>query len=174
MDPICPKTCDCAASPTFLWRTSSSKPSRCRGGAGSIIRISRALRDKRQPISRTIEAFLLQALETSESDYAAHKDAKAWTFFDRGLVDAAVGLQHLTGSDMTAVLNSYRYHRVVFLTPPWREIYEGDPERRHSFDDAVAEHGRLEATLPLFGYQVVVLPKIDVFKRADLVLSILA
>ncbi|CAN7673985.1 AAA family ATPase [Rhizobium sp. LjRoot258] len=113
-------------------------------------------------------------METSESDYAAHKDAKAWTFFDRGLVDAAVGLQHLTGSDMTAVLNSYRYHRVVFLTPPWREIYEGDPERRHSFDDAVAEHGRLEATLPLFGYQVVVLPKIDVFKRADLVLSILA
>ena len=46
-------------------------------------------------------------------------------------------------SNNSLVLEALRYHRRVFIAPPWPEIYVNDPERRHGFDDAVLEHDRL-------------------------------
>jgi predicted ATPase len=63
-------------------------------------------------------------------------------FFDRGIIDALSGLQHLTGRVPDGVARRYRYADVVFLTPPWPEIYETDAARRHGLDDAVAEYDR--------------------------------
>ena len=63
------------------------------------------------------------------------------------------------------------YNRHVFVTPPWPEIYQADAERVHSFEDAVSEYDRLMEAFPLFGYDVVTLPKIDVAARADFVLA---
>jgi predicted ATPase len=61
------------------------------------------------------------------------------------LVDAAVALQHLTGEPVLAALGqTHRYHRRVFLTPPWPELYVADRERRHGQAAAVAEYFRLE------------------------------
>src|ERR1700731_4002644 len=42
-----------------------------------------------------------------------------------------------------ALSQSHRYHRRVFLTPPWPEIYVTDPERRHGLEKALAEYCRL-------------------------------
>ena len=42
-------------------------------------------------------AFARRALEMARQDHAAAADLEGWTFFDRGLVDAAVSLQHLRG-----------------------------------------------------------------------------
>jgi predicted ATPase len=39
---------------------------------------------------------------------------------------------------LTALGQANRYHRRVFLAPPWPEIYETDPERRHGLDVALA------------------------------------
>jgi predicted ATPase len=96
-------------------------------------------------------------------------------FFDRGFVDAASGLQALTGEEtQTSLMQMHRYHRRVFLTPPWPEIYGTDPERRHGFDAAVAEYQRLLEVYPSLGYEVVVLPKTGVAERAEFVLRALA
>jgi hypothetical protein len=58
-------------------------------------------------------------------------------FLDRGLIDAAVGLQELTSEMvLTPLRDSHRFHQRVFLTPPWPEIYRTDPERRHDLDSA--------------------------------------
>ena len=96
-------------------------------------------------------------------------------FFDRGLVDAAAALQHVTGEPAVATLGrAHRYHRRVFLAPPWREIYATDPERRHGFDAALAEYARLAEVYPSLGYEVTVLPKTGVAARADVVLRTLA
>src|SRR6516165_6560674 len=82
-----------------------------------------------------------------------------WVFFDRGLIDAAAALQHLTGEPvLTTIGQAHRYHHRVFLAPPWPEIYVTDPERRHSFDAAVAEYERLLDVYPSLGYEVTVLP----------------
>jgi predicted ATPase len=67
----------------------------------------------------------------------------------------------------------HRYHRCVFLTPPWPEIYVTDPERRHGFNDAVAEYLRLLEAYASLGYEVFILPKVGVTDRADLMMKTL-
>ncbi|WP_241127145.1 AAA family ATPase [Novosphingobium terrae] len=95
-----------------------------------------------------------------------------WTFFDRGLVDAAVALQHATGQAVRITLAPFpRYHHSVFLTPPWPEIYAGDHERRHDMAEAIAEYDRLLIAYGELGYAPIVLPKIPVKERADFVLN---
>ncbi len=108
----------------------------------------------------------------------ADKDAATgktgWVFFDRGLIDAASALESETGAPVLRALDApNRYHRQVFLVPPWSEIYTGDAERRHGFDVGLAEYHRLETVLPALGYSVIMLPKISVSARADFVLAAL-
>lgn len=120
-------------------------------------------------------AFARRAIEMAMADHAAAREQPSWTFFDRGLIDAAAALQHLTGEPVLEKLSAaHRYHQTVFLTPPWPEIYITDSERRHGFDEAVAEYDRLAAVYPALGYDVVILPKIAVASRADFILDCLA
>ncbi|MEG0243693.1 MAG: AAA family ATPase [Pseudomonas sp.] len=121
-------------------------------------------------------AFLRRALATALDD---HKNARAdkgkWVFFDRGLVDASAALQELTGEPLLASLGQlHRYHRRVFLAPPWPEIYGQDAERRHDMHAALAEYERLQKAYPELGYEVFLLPKASVQERVDFVLSTLA
>jgi predicted ATPase len=97
-----------------------------------------------------------------------------WVFFDRGLIDAAAGLQHLTGEPLLEKLGqSHRYHRRVFLAPPWPEIYRQDAERRHGLDWAIEEYLRLLEVCQSLAYEVSILPKASVAQRVDFVLGML-
>jgi predicted ATPase len=119
-----------------------------------------------------VPAFAQRAIETSIADRDAASALPGWVFFDRGLVDAAAALEHATGEPVLNTLGrSHRYNETVFLTPPWPEIYVGDAERRHGLEDAIAEYERLERAYPRLGYRVVVLPKVSVKARADVVLA---
>lgn len=119
-----------------------------------------------------LAAFAQRAIELAIEDFRTAESISGWVFFDRGLMDAAVARQHATGEHVLERLGpAYRYHRTVFLTPPWPEIYVSDPERRHGFDEAIAEYERLERAYPALGYRVVVLPKSSVKERADLILA---
>jgi len=116
-------------------------------------------------------AFARRAIALARADHAAANRRGGWVFFDRGLIDAAAALQHLTGEPALATVGqAHRYHGRVFMTPPWREIYLEDPERRHGFDDAVAEYARLVEAYPSLGYEVVTLPRAAVAERADFVM----
>ncbi|VWD64881.1 ATPase [Burkholderia lata] len=100
--------------------------------------------------------------------------SNSWVFFDRWLIDAATGLQYLTGESLLARLGQlHRYHRRVFLTPPWSEIYVQDSERRHCLEEATEEYSRLLEAYPALGYVVSILPKVGVTERADYVLRML-
>ncbi len=121
-------------------------------------------------------AFARRAVEMALDDLAAADGATGWVFFDRGLIDAATALR---AGDRPADRrrpshDARRYHRQVFLAPPWPEIYRRDPERRHGYDDAVAEYERLAEAYPSLGYEVVLLPKAPVEARADFVTATLA
>jgi predicted ATPase len=121
-------------------------------------------------------AFARRAIALAVADRRAAADRPAgWVFFDRGLVDAAAALQHLTGEPTLDTLRqAHRYHRRVFLAPPWPEIYVTDPERRHGMNEAIAEYRRLLVVYPSLGYELVLLPKVSVAARADFVVSTLA
>lgn len=121
-----------------------------------------------------LAAFAQRAIALSIEDHATASQGGGWTFFDRGLVDAAAALQHATGKLLLEdLLATHRYHSQVFLTPPWPEIYENDAERKHGLADAVAEYERITALLPKLGYDVVILPKAPVSERADFLLACL-
>ena len=119
-------------------------------------------------------AFLRRAAQMALADLEGETGSDGWVFFDRGLVDAASALEHLTGEPALARTEAgRRYHRHVFLTPPWPEIYETDAERRHDLESALPEYDRLLRDYPALGYAVTVLPKESVAARADLVLATL-
>jgi predicted ATPase len=123
---------------------------------------------------RDAAAFARRAVAMAHEDRAVAGTHAGWVFFDRGLIDAAAGLQQLTGEPvLAAVAQSHRYHRRVFLAPPWREIYVTDAQRRHGFAAALAEYARLRDAYPALGYQVIVLPKVGVVQRAEFVLRVL-
>jgi len=121
-----------------------------------------------------LAAFARRAIEMAIADRDAATGKAGWVFFDRGLIDAAVALEQATGEPVAERMNlSHPYHSTVFMAPPWPEIHHGDAERRHGFNDAVAEYDRLNAAYPALGYDVVPLPKLAVGKRADFVLATL-
>lgn len=114
--------------------------------------------------------FARRAIDTALADIALAAAEPGWVFFDRGLIDAAVALEHLGGEKAQASVGACRFHRRVFLTPPWPGIYVSDSERPHGFHEAVAEYERLRRAYPALGYEIVVLPKNSVAERADFVL----
>ncbi len=119
-------------------------------------------------------AFSRRAIAMALEDLEAAERREGWVFFDRGLIDAAAGLQHNTGEPaLENSVSPWRFHSQVFLTPPWSEIYETDPERRHDLGEALAEYARLLRVYPALGYEVVILPKISVAARADFVVGAL-
>lgn len=103
---------------------------------------------------------------------AARGDVMA--FFDRGVVDQVNGYRARGTEIPKHLLNTvehFRCRETVFVVPPWREIFENDAERRHSFEDAVAMYDALVETYAHFGYRPIVIPKMDVAARADFVLA---
>jgi predicted ATPase len=119
-----------------------------------------------------VEAFARRAIRMAIADRAAAPHDGRPVFFDRGLIDAASALEAMTGEPVLRPLaEAHPYHARVFLTPPWPEIYLTDAERRHGMDAAIAEYERLCRDYPALGYEVDILPKIEVAERADYVLD---
>ena len=118
-------------------------------------------------------AFIHQVTELAIKDRQFPR-ADKWIFFDRSLIDAASAMQAMDSAKSTDYLKSqFRYHNQVFLTPPWPEIYVEDTARRHSLQNAMEEYNRLLTSYPDLGYEINVIPKINVSKRADYVLTAL-
>ncbi|MCL8385287.1 AAA family ATPase [Xanthobacter aminoxidans] len=94
-------------------------------------------------------------------------------FFDRGIPDVAKYLS-LCGLPIPRHISRacavFRYDPLVFVAPPWREIYANDAERRQDWDEAVRTHAVMVDTYRGLGYETVDLPRTDVMGRAAFVL----
>ncbi len=99
-------------------------------------------------------------------DHAA-ADAEL-TFFDRSALDQAAWYAR-QGSALPGDVP--RYDSLVFLAPPWPEIYVTDTDRRHGIEAAIAEYADLTRRLQGWGYTCEILPKTSVAARADFVLE---
>lgn len=120
------------------------------------------------------EAFARRALDMARSDLDRMSDHAGVVFFDRGLIDAASALEHLTGTPLQTWLGGKSpYADPVFLAPPWREIYAPDADRRHDFAAAEAEYHRLSDALDRLGHKTIALPKAPIGTRLTVVLSTL-
>ncbi|MEL6808324.1 MAG: AAA family ATPase [Pseudomonadota bacterium] len=117
-------------------------------------------------------AFAQRAIQMALDDLASPADVNCVTFFDRGLIDAAVALDFAGGASYSALLGrELHYANPVFLVPPWPEIYEQDEDRQHGFTAAAAEYARLAEAVSTLGYDTCILPKVPVHDRVAAILA---
>lgn len=116
-------------------------------------------------------AFAHRAVAMARSDLAAAAAQPGRVFFDRGLVDAAVALQHTDGTPIERTIGDARFHPTMFLAPPWPEIHQADADRRHGFEEVVAEYDRLLTAWRRLGYRLAILPRVSPNARADHLLA---
>ena len=118
---------------------------------------------------------LCAAMAIEEHDRYAADGVR--TFFDRSFVDVASAVV-LTGfpapAGLTEALRTKRYASLVFMAPPWEAIFEKDGERRHGFEDALAEYEVLVPTYRRHGYEPAFLPQASVEERVAFVLDAIA
>jgi predicted ATPase len=104
-------------------------------------------------------------------------DTSSYVFFDRSIVDNVNGLQRMPGGappHLIRAMETFRYAKKVFMTPPWPELFRTDAERTHSYEVAVAEYETLVPAYEQLGHEVIVLPKTSVKERVDFILKELA
>lgn len=121
-----------------------------------------------------MEAFARLAVSVSLKDRAQAPE-RDWVFFDRSLIDAASALHHVSGDGLLYQLKTeHRYNPLVFMTPPWPEIYVTDNERKHDLTVADAEYERLLRDYRALGYETIILAKSSTSERADTILQTIA
>jgi predicted ATPase len=94
--------------------------------------------------------------------------------FDRGVPDVAgyLRLIHLAiPAHVERAARIFRYHRRVFVAPPWQEIFTPDAERKQSFAEAQATYEAIVETYVELGYELISLPFDSIAKRVQLVLA---
>lgn len=81
-------------------------------------------------------------------------------FYDRGLPDVMAYLNYINTpypKHFEEVCKQYRYD-VVFLLPPWEEIYKQDKERYETFEQATKIYQYLQEAYRYYSYTVIEVP----------------
>lgn len=117
-----------------------------------------------------LQKFLDLALSRYIYQFNSQEHTDQFIFFDRGIIDA-VQLDSPQPKYFQNAANNFRYNRLVFLVPPWPEIFANDAERKHDFESAVKEFDELLIKYKNFGYETVIIPKVSVKERVDFILE---
>lgn len=96
-------------------------------------------------------------------------------FYDRGLPDVMAYLAYHEQpeylKEFTTTARQYRYHKKVFLLPPWKEIYDKDYERKENFDDACQIYQLLKTTYLQLSHQIIEVPLVNPQERIKFILQ---
>lgn len=111
--------------------------------------------------ARSIEAFEAMA------------DRPGPVFFDRGMVEA-LAWSRLCGlpvpREWRALFERCRYARTVLVTPPWRDVFANDGERRKSWAEVLDDYRATVEAYAALGYRLVEVPRAPVAERVAFVL----
>lgn len=107
-------------------------------------------------------------LDRDIANYLDYAGSERPVLFDRGIGDL-LGYRSLTGKPLAEhfdrAATRFRYNRLVFAAPPWKDIYGADTERKQDWDEAVRTYDAMHSAYEELGYEVLVLPKADVETR---------
>ncbi len=106
-------------------------------------------------------------------EYGRMRGHEEPVFFDRGVADV-VGYGKWYDLDIAHIEQAarcYRYAKIVFVTPDWKEIYRNDDERTMTYDEARRFGDGIRRIYEELGYDVVELPRESPEKRAQFILS---
>lgn len=113
-------------------------------------------------------------LKQSIDDYISNLSRSDPLFFDRGIPDLHSYLSQYADGIPAAfehAIKTYRYNPLVFLFPPWPEIYCHDTERKQAFSEAIKTYHSLKRSYKICAYQLVDVPKASVEKRMQFILE---
>jgi predicted ATPase len=95
-------------------------------------------------------------------------------FFDRGIPDVLgyLRLMHIPAPEhMRNAATVFPYNHVVFVAPPWREIFRQDQERKQDFDEAIRTYEALVSVYKALRYELVEIPCLPQDDRVSFILS---
>jgi predicted ATPase len=117
-------------------------------------------------------AFAELMLSWEIRSYRAAVNLSGRVIFDRGIPDVA-GYLRLSGlpvpPHVEKAAQTFRYHRRVFIAPPWPEIFRQDAERKQSLEEARATCEAMIETYSALGYELIALPFDSVGRRAQFI-----
>jgi predicted ATPase len=123
-------------------------------------------------LPRMVEAYHAADAGSVDTDRA---DPGAIAFFDRGVPDIIAYLK-VAGIPVQehfhTAMQECPYEKIVFLLPPWRDIYVQDQGRRQTFEESERLFCGIRGTYEREGYRVIELPRAPVEKRANFIQAI--
>lgn len=121
-----------------------------------------------------IPAYTRLMFSRSVDSFKQHQDRKDILFFDRGIPDT-LAYTYLTQQpvipDLQHAVLSFRYNPLVFILPPWPEIYRTDSERKQTYQEAVETYDIMFDTYLQLGYSPVIVPKGPPEERANFIMK---
>ncbi len=113
---------------------------------------------------------LLEHFENAMDDHQGNGPV----FFDQGFLDALC-YANITGiqvkSTMKIMAETCRYNDLVFILPPWQEIYQTEGRQKQDWNEAVFTYNTMIQTYRSYRYGIVEVPRAPVPERADFVLD---
>lgn len=120
------------------------------------------------------KAYADKMLHYAIKDYTTMQNETSLIFFDRGIPDV-LGYVNLVKIEQTPALleaiKEFRYNPVVYILPPWEEIYQTDTERKQDFEEAIATYKEMLKVYHNNEYTVVEVPYISVDERVQFILE---
>jgi len=116
-------------------------------------------------------------LQRSIETFLEHLSTAMPTFADRGIPDTLgyarlIDLQdEFLVCEIESACREHPYAPVVFLAPPWREIYETDSERKQDFAEAERTFEQVLGVYERCEYETAILPKVSARERASFMLE---
>lgn len=97
-------------------------------------------------------------------------NSKNYCFYDRGIPDI---IAYVRRGGLKVPEKYYeksnQYNSIVFIAPPWQEIFINDAERPESFDDSMEIYQFLKETYNELGFQTIELPKVSIKERVKFI-----
>jgi predicted ATPase len=119
---------------------------------------------------RYTELMLTRSIEA----FREHTPSSEIVFMDRGIPDAACYARLINlplFAELRTACVTYRYNTMVFMAPPWEEIYTTDGERKQTYQEAIDTHRLMVAVYQEYGYQPIELPRVSPAERAEFVIA---
>ena len=125
---------------------------------------------------KDLNGFAKLVLQEMVSDYLNANENDDLTFFDCAIPDI-IGYLRLDNVSVENIfykaLEKYRYEPVVFMAPPWQNIYVNDTERWQTFAEASRIYDVLVETYSELGFQIIKLPLTPASARSEFIIDII-
>jgi predicted ATPase len=121
-----------------------------------------------------LDQFSAQVLKRDIAGYRETPVQDDPVFFDRGVWDAVAFFHSQGGLSLEQAqtyLHEFRYNPLVFIMPPWEEIYTTDSERDQIYAEAVAVFESSKTWYAQGHYDVVEVPRASVDERVNFILK---